>query len=65
MSKMYKAVAYLRISNADGRVGESESLGNQRKFIQDFAENQKDIKLVAEKLDDGVSGLVFDRPQFS
>ncbi len=64
MPKMYKAVAYLRISNADEKVGESESLGNQRNFIQDFVAKQEDIQLISEKLDDGVSGLIFDRPQF-
>lgn len=64
MSKIFKAVAYLRISNADGHDGESESLSNQRHYIKDFADTKDDIELVAEKLDDGVSGLVFDRPQF-
>lgn len=64
MSKIYKAVAYLRISNADSNLGESESLTHQRQFIQDFVSKQSDIELVCEKLDDGVSGLVFDRPQF-
>lgn len=62
--KKYRAIAYLRISNADSKMGESESLTNQRSFIHDFVSKSPDIEIVAEKLDDGVSGLVFDRPQF-
>lgn len=48
MPKLYKAVAYLRISNADEKTGESESLGNQRNFIQDFVAKQEDISLLSE-----------------
>lgn len=61
---MYKAVAYLRISNADDNTGESGSLINQRKFIYDFTSNQSDITIISEKIDDGISGLVFNRPSF-
>lgn len=64
MSKIYKAVSYLRISIADENKGESESLSNQRKGINDFISSQGDIELIDEKIDDGVSGLVFDRPSF-
>ncbi len=64
MPKIYNAAAYLRISNADETVGESESLTNQRKFIQDFVSKQEDIVLKSEKFDDGISGLVYTRPSF-
>ncbi len=62
--RTYKAIAYLRISNSDSKEGESESLGNQRSFIQSFVSKNPDIEIVSEKIDDGVTGLVFDRPQF-
>ncbi|WP_313530612.1 recombinase family protein [Anaerotignum sp.] len=64
MSKKYKAALYMRISNSDEKRGESESLSNQRKLLEDFLVNYPDIEVVSEKLDDGYTGLLFDRPAF-
>ncbi len=64
MSK-YKAALYMRISNSDAKAGESESLANQRKLLMDFVAKNPDIEVVAEHLDDGVTGLVYDRPAFN
>ncbi len=64
MSKKYKAVIYMRISCADDTDKESQSLTNQRKQIEEFLKNNPDIELVSEKLDDGYTGLLFDRPSF-
>ena len=33
-------------------------------MIQDFAERSPDIEIVTEKIDDGYSGIIFDRPAF-
>ena len=71
----YKAVAYLRLSYITVRgektgqarepgYQESDSIGNQRKLIEDFVANQPDIELVSEQMDDGYSGILFDRPAF-
>jgi len=60
----YKAVKYLRLSDTDDRLSESDSISNQRKIIDDFIKNNPDIESVSEKVDDGFSGLVFDRPAF-
>ena len=71
----YKAAAYLRLSYVTVRgetpgqaresgYQESDSIGNQRKLIEDFAANQPDIELVSEQVDDGYSGILFDRPAF-
>ena len=60
----YKAAAYIRLSYTDDRASESDSVGNQRRLIQDFAERSPDIEIVTEKIDDGYSGIIFDRPAF-
>ena len=59
-----KATLYLRISDSDERAGESNSIANQRKLLQDFADKHPDIEVVSEKVDDGFSGVLFDRPAF-
>lgn len=64
MPKKYKAALYMRISYTDDRSKESESLANQRKMMEDFLVNYPDIEVVSEKLDDGYTGLLFDRPAF-
>ena len=63
MSK-YKAAAYIRLSYTDDRQNESDSVGNQRRLIEDFARRNPDIEIVMEKIDDGYSGIIFDRPAF-
>jgi len=63
-SIVYRAVKYIRLSNADGNAGESDSVGNQRRLIDDFLKNHPEIEVVSEKVDDGWSGIIFDRPAF-
>ena len=64
MCPKYRADGYLRLSyTADGST-ESDSIANQRKLIQDFVSGQPDIELVSERVDDGYSGVLFDRPAF-
>ncbi len=63
MSK-YLADAYFRLSYTDDRLSESNSIANQRKLIADFLKSHPEIKLVGEKVDDGYSGILFDRPAF-
>ena len=64
MPKKYKAAAYLRLSHTDDRSAESDSISNQRKLIQDFLVQHPEIELASERIDDGYSGIVFDRPAF-
>lgn len=63
MSK-YQAAAYIRLSYTDDRLSESDSVGNQRRLIENFISHNPDIELVSEKIDDGYSGIIFDRPAF-
>ena len=60
----YKATAYIRLSYTDDHSSESDSVSNQRKLIENFIERNPDIEVVSEKIDDGYSGIIFDRPAF-
>lgn len=55
---------YIRLSREDGDKQESESIGNQRKIIERYIE-ENNLILIDEYVDDGVSGTTFDRPQFN
>ncbi len=61
----YRAVKYIRLSIADGKDGESNSIINQRRLIDEFLSKHTEIESVGEYVDDGVSGIVFDRPAFA
>ena len=58
-SRKYKATAYIRLSYTDDHSGESDSVSNQRKLIENFVERNPDIEVVSEKIDDGYSGIIF------
>jgi len=62
--KLYKAAKYIRLSYAEDKTVESDSVANQRKQLDSFIESQPDIEAVSEWVDDGVSGILFDRPAF-
>ena len=61
----YKAAINIRLSNADDKPGESDSVANQRKLIDDYLKNHPEMEAAAEFVDDGVSGVIFDRPSFN
>ena len=63
--KTYKAVKYLRLSVIGERHDESESISNQRKIIDAFLIEHPEIECISERVDDGESGIVFDRPAFN
>ena len=61
----YKAVKYIRLSSADdNKQGESDSVVNQRKLLDEWLKSHPEIEVVGEYVDDGVSGIVFNRPAF-
>ena len=60
---VYNVGIYLRLSREDETTGHSESIGNQREFLTNYIlENNWNI--VDVYIDDGYSGLNFDRPAF-
>ena len=63
MSK-YKAISYTRLSYTNEKDNESNSISNQKALIRDFVKKHSDIEIVSEKVDDGYTGVLFDRPAF-
>jgi DNA invertase Pin-like site-specific DNA recombinase len=62
-SNTYSAGLYLRLSKDDEQQGESVSIGTQRSILVDYCKaNQFNIFNIY--IDDGYSGLNFDRPGF-
>ena len=60
----YRATKYLRRSVSDDKSTEGESIANQRKLIDHYLEQHPEIEAVDEEVDDGYSGVLFDRPAF-
>ena len=63
-TKIYNADLYLRLSKEDGDKEESDSIINQKELILDFLKAKTDIKVHAIRIDDGYSGVNFERPAF-
>ena len=63
--KLYQADLYIRLSKEDGDKAESNSISNQRDLIYSFLKDKDDIQVYEEKVDDGYSGVGFDRPAFT
>ena len=57
------AVLYLRLSSADGPAAESDSIQNQRSFLQEWA-NGHGFRIEGKFVDDGHTGTDFDHPGF-
>ena len=60
----YKVGIYLRLSREDEKLGESESISNQRDLLLNYIRDNN-LLLVDEYVDDGVSGTTFDRVGFN
>ena len=61
--KTYIAGLYLRLSKDDETQGESVSIGTQRAILTDYCCSHQ-YQIYKEYIDDGYSGLNFDRPGF-
>lgn len=62
IKKKYRAALYIRLSKEDGDKAESNSVTNQRELMYRFLEDKDDIQVCEEKVDDGYSGVGFERP---
>ena len=60
----YTTDIYLRLSKEDGDKEESDSISNQRALILDFLKSMPDIRVHQIRIDDGYSGVDFNRPAF-
>jgi len=61
--QIYNTALYLRLSREDELAGQSESIQNQRDFLTKYVLEQG-WNIVDVYIDDGFSGLNFDRPDF-
>lgn len=63
-AKNYKACIYARLSQEDGDKSESDSIVSQKAMIREYIAGHPEIEIVSEKVDDGYSGVDFERPGF-
>ena len=61
--KARSAFAYYRLSREEAQRGESASISNQKKLVEDYC-RQRGIVIVRAFIDDGFSGGNFERPGF-
>ena len=69
ISDTYRVAIYLRLSQDDEKYdkdfkAESNSISNQRLQIQDYIDKNEEMELAGEYVDDGYSGINFERPAF-
>lgn len=64
LGKVYRAAVYVRLSKEDAEKEVSDSIVNQKDLIYDFLKGQADIEPAGEFIDDGYSGVDFQRPAF-
>jgi site-specific DNA recombinase len=59
---IYHGAIYIRLSKEDREKGESNSIANQRTLLKAFLKSKPEIILCGEWVDDGYSGVNFQRP---
>ena len=64
METCFYTAAYIRLSREDGDKAESDSIGNQKKLIQEYVKGKTDLFLYDLYIDDGFTGTNFHRPAF-
>lgn len=63
--KVYRTAIYARLSKDDGdNKTESNSIVSQRALCEEYISQHKDLELVETFVDDGFSGVSFERPDF-
>ena len=63
MSKTKITALYERLSHEDEQAGESNSISNQKKMLEEYARRNK-FPNYSHFTDDGISGTRFDRPGY-
>lgn len=61
---LFNVAGYIRLSREDGDKAESDSIGNQRKLLMDYLKDKPDLILYDLYIDDGFTGIHFNRPSF-
>ena len=60
---IYNAALYCRLCKDDEQAGESVSIGTQKMILEKFCK-EHDFRILDVYVDDGFSGLNFERPEF-
>ncbi|MEY8390897.1 resolvase [Lachnospiraceae bacterium] len=63
-TELYDAAVYIRLSREDGDKEESDSVGNQRKFLTEYISKMENVTIYDIYVDDGYTGTNFNRPGF-
>ncbi len=63
-SATYEAGLYIRLSSENGDYEEYNSIGNQKKIGLDYVKDRADVHLRKIYVDNGYSGMTFNRPDF-
>lgn len=62
--RIWKTAEYTRLSRDDGDKAESNSITSQKEIIRDHVSKHPEFAIVREYVDDGYSGVSFERPGF-
>ena len=62
MERIYRAAKYIRTSCPGDELNFRDSATNQTRIIDNFLRAHPEILVVAERVDNGYSGVTFDRP---
>ena len=62
--KVYRTAIYARLSRDDGDKAESNSIVSQKAMCEEYIKKAGDLELVETFVDDGYSGVDFQRPGF-
>ena len=62
--RKFKVAGYIRLSKEDKIKDESNSVTNQKLIINSYIKKNEDLELFDFYVDDGYSGITFDRPQY-
>lgn len=62
--RIWNTAEYTRLSRDDGDKSESNSITSQKEIIRDYVKKRPELAIVKEYVDDGYSGVSFDRPGF-
>ena len=62
--RVYRTAIYARLSKDDGDKAESNSIVSQKAMCEEYIAKHGDLELVETFVDDGYSGVDFNRPDF-
>ena len=62
--RIWQTALYCRLSREDGDRPESDSIGNQRKLLEEYVSAHPELEVYGYYSDDGYTGTNFDRPDF-